>query len=97
MFEREVAGYMYDYYCGVNSDIANLIDSCCCWDQPGALKKIKYWLSYGIKHNGDYMSCGGRVRVNGVYNISVDSLKKAMYMFENYMEKFGDEIVLTKF
>ena len=35
-------------------DIAEVINYSCDWDNGGALCKVKYWLKYGLKHNGDY-------------------------------------------
>ena len=37
-------------------DIADIVDVCCTWADKGSLTKVKYWLKYGLEHNGNYRS-----------------------------------------
>ena len=92
MTDRDIIEMVYDN-CS-DDKVSAIVDRCCIWSRPAALKKVRYWLSYGIQHGGDYT---GVPRLNnlGIYRADVDALKDAIYLLESFVERRKNK--LTKF
>lgn len=91
MTDRDIIEMVYD---NCDDKISDIVDYCCTWSRPAALKKVRYWLSYGIQHGGDYTGAP-RLNSHGIYQADVDALKDAIYLLESFIE--GRKNKLTKF
>ena len=92
MTDRDIIEMVYDN-CS-DDKISDIVDYCCTWSRPAALKKVRYWLSYGIQHEGNYTGVS-RLNSRGIYRADVDALKDAIYLLESFIE--GRKNKLTKF
>ena len=92
MKEREILNLFYSLCAdNIDNDVSYLILQCCNWNEPGAITKLKYWLAFGIKHDGAFP----REIFHKV--IQPTTLKKVFLEVEAFIENFADEIELTKF
>lgn len=92
MTDRDIIEMVYDN-CS-DDKVSGIVDHCCTWSRPAALKKVRYWLSYGIQHGGDYTGVS-RLNSRGIYRADVDALKDAIYLLESFVERRKNK--LTKF
>ena len=85
--ERRIISNVYEALLdeGYN-DIANIIDRCCMWHEPDAMHKVRYWLRYGLKHDGDY---SGTYIGRHTDTVDVYELKYAFRRLEDEASDYG--------
>lgn len=64
---------------------AEVVNRCCSWSSKNSISRVRYWLSYGIKRNGDY-SAIKRIYLYIGANVNIDQLKYAFDLIEKELK-----------
>lgn len=64
---------------------AEVVNRCCSWSSKNSISRVRYWLKYGIKHNGDY-SANKYIYFYIGANVNIDQLKYAFDLIEKELK-----------
>ena len=86
--ETAVVASTYDTLLSMNyRGAARVVDYSCTWAESGSVRKVRYWLKYGILNHGDY----SRVKLGKFFyhKVNVDELKYAYELLEERAKELG--------
>ena len=85
----EFLDWVYHHlYAKYYTDAADIINYCCSWSSKNSISRVRYWLKYGIKHNGDY-SAIRRIYLYIGAEVNIDQLKYAFDLIEKELKNKG--------
>ena len=86
MHRIEFLNWVYNHLCAKHFFYAaQVINFCCSWSSKNSITIVKYWLKYGIKHNGDY-SAIKYIYLNVGADINIDQLKYTFMLLEKELK-----------
>ena len=89
MSRMEFLDWVYNHLCAKRFFYAaQVINFCCSWSSKNSITIVKYWLKYGIKHNGDY-SANKYIYFYIGANVNIDQLKYAFDLIEKELKNKG--------